>query len=248
MWSRTYLKNEAKSVLHTCQGQSIIVCLLMALTSIDLQVRVNIRIPSWDISYEHILSMFHGMIQRVWVLVPAMSALFIISTLIHIFVGYPVSVGASHFLLSSRVRPSNVNLVAFGFRFDDGRYLNICKTIFLKNLFISLWSLLLVIPGIYKSYQYRMVPYLLAENPLMDYRRALSLSASMMEGEKWNAFVLDLSFIGWYFLSAFTCMILAVVYVVPYKYHTDTGLYVTLREQAINNGLVSPAELYAVVS
>lgn len=248
MWSRAYLKNEAKSVLQTCHGQSILVCLLMALTSIDLQVRINVRIPSWEISFEQILTMFHGMLQRTLVLVPAMSALFIISTLIHIFAGYPIAVGASHFFLSARVRPSNINLITFGFRFDDGSYINICKTIFLKNLFISLWSLLLVIPGIYKYYQYRMVPYLLAENPTMNYQRALSLSASMMEGEKWNAFVLDLSFLGWYFLSSLTCMILAVVYVVPYQRHTDIGLYITLREKAINNGLVTPAELYAVVS
>ena len=118
---------------------------------------------------------------------------------------------------------------------------------FLMNLFIWLWSLLFVIPGIYKAYQYRMVPYLLAENPEMDYNRALSLSASMMEGEKMNAFVLDLSFFGWYLLSVFTCGILAIVYVAPYQYHTNAGLYIALREKAINNGLASPSELYAVV-
>lgn len=248
MWSREHLKNEAKSILQSCHVQSVIVCLLVAVTSLNLRMRVNVQVPSLDISYEQVLTLFHGMIERVFVMIPAMSALFILSTLIHIFIGYPVSVGASHFFLSSRVRPSGVNLLSFGFRFDNGSYANICKTIFLKNLFISLWSLLFVIPGIYKYYQYRMVPYLLAENPSMDYQRALSLSAAMMDGEKWNTFVLDLSFIGWHFLSALTCMILTIVYVAPYQRHTETGLYIMLRERAINNGLVTPAELYAVVS
>ena len=49
-------------------------------------------------------------------------------------------------------------------------------------------------------------------------------------------------------ISIFTCMILAVVYVMPYQYHTNAGLYIALREKAINNGLVNPAELYAVVN
>lgn len=119
---------------------------------------------------------------------------------------------------------------------------------FLTKLLIALWSLLFLIPGIYKTYQYRMVPYLLAENPDLDYDRVLSMSKMMMNGEKWNAFILDLSFIGWEILSIFTCLILAIAYVSPYIAHTKAGLYILLREKAINNGLINPAELYAVVN
>ena len=59
-------------------------------------------------------------------------------------------------------------------------------------------------PGIIKSYEYRMIPYILAENPSINWREAFRLSKAMMDGQKWNTFVLDLSFIGWDLLSAVT--------------------------------------------
>ena len=72
---------------------------------------------------------------------------------------------------------------------------------FLKGLFQGLWSLLFVIPGIIKSYEYRMIPYILSENPNISRKRAFEISKQMMKGNKWDTFVLDLSFIGWQILS-----------------------------------------------
>lgn len=236
MWSRESLKTDASITLKSCFGNSILVCLILTVAGNigNFTVRFN------DINFSRL-----SLGQLLAITVP-MSIASILTILVKIFLTNPLSVGSSHFFLSSRIRPSRVEQV--GFCFKSGRYGNVCKTIFMMNLFISLWSLLFVIPGIYKSYQYRMVPYLLAENPEMDYRRALELSTSMMDGEKWNAFVLDLSFIGWYLISIFTCMILAVLYVTPYQSHTNAGLYILLRTRAIDNGLVNPAELYAVVN
>lgn len=243
MWSREQLKNDAKAVLKNCFGNSILVCLILSVIG-GITNSVSSRFGNININIKYDTFYFPSPAQ--------LAALFgiacvtsAISALVQIFVTNLLSVGGSHFFLASRVRAAQVDLVGFGFQ--KGRYGNVCKTMFLKNLYTWLWSLLFIIPGIYKSYQYRLVPYLLAENPEMDYNRALSLSASMMEGEKMDAFVLDLSFIGWYLLSALTCGILAVVYVAPYQCHTNAGLYITLREKAINNGLVTPSELYAVV-
>ena len=58
-----------------------------------------------------------------------------------------------------------------------------------------LWSLLLIIPGIVKSYEYRMIPYLLADHPEMSKDEAFAASKAMIDGNKWDAFVLDFSFI-----------------------------------------------------
>lgn len=239
MWSREILKNEAKETLQNCHGSSILICLLSVAVSnavnsiFSRRITFNINDPMafWE-QYSIMLR---------WATISNL-----ISALIQIFLINLLAIGMAYFFLSSRIRPSGVSLIGYAFR--NGRYGNACKVMFLTHLFIALWSLLFVIPGIYKSYQYRMVPYLLAENPEMDYQRALSLSTAMMDGEKLNAFVLDLSFIGWYLLSIFTCMILAVLYVIPYQEHTNAGLYILLREKAINNGLVNPAELYAVVN
>ena len=62
----------------------------------------------------------------------------------------------------------------------------------MKGLFQFLWLLLLVIPGIIKSYEYRMIPYILSENPKVSRQRAFEISKLMMNGNKWDTFVLDL--------------------------------------------------------
>ena len=98
-------------------------------------------------------------------------------------------------------------------------------TMLLRDVFLALWSCLLIIPGIIKYYSYLMVPYILADDPSMGGTEAITLSRQMMNGHKWNAFVLDLSFLGWDILSALTCGILGFFYVGPYKYCTKAELY-----------------------
>ena len=112
--------------------------------------------------------------------------------------------------------------------------MNVVKSMFILDIIIALWSLLFIIPGIYKSYQYRMVPYLLADNPELTAREAMDLSRVMMDGEKMNAFVLDLSFIPWQLLSAITIGIVGIIWVNPYVEATNAELYTALsqKEQA----------------
>ena len=100
----------------------------------------------------------------------------------------------------------------------------------LKNLYIFLWSLLLLIPGIVKAYEYRMVPYLLADYPELSTEEAFRISREMMNGEKMNTFILDLSFIGWYILSGITCNLVGIFYLYPYKYATDAELFLVLKQ------------------
>ena len=111
-----------------------------------------------------------------------------------------------------------------------------------EYLFIFLWSLLFVIPGIYKAYQYRMVDYLMAENPYMTYQRALELSRQMTDGEKFNIFILELSFFGWLFLGALACGI-GVFFVNPYIEATFAELYAALRAKAFATGMTDASEL-----
>lgn len=83
-------------------------------------------------------------------------------------------------------------------------------TLFLRSLFVGLWSLLLVVPGIIKSYEYYLVEYIKAECPNMPPKQVLDVSKRMMDGHKMDMFVLNLSFIGWALLSALTLNILGV--------------------------------------
>ena len=89
--------------------------------------------------------------------------------------------------------------------------------------------MLFLVPGIIKSYEYRMIPYILADNPTISYEEAFALSKKMMTGNKWDAFVLDLSFIGWRILGGLTCGILSLFYVNPYQYQTNAALYEALK-------------------
>ena len=127
--------------------------------------------------------------------------------------------------------------------YSDKTFLNIAKVTFIKDIQIFLWSLLCVIPGIIKMYEYYAVPYILAVNPTMDYKRALDLSKKIMNGHKLELFELGISFMGWYLLSAFTCGILAIVYVSPYYLIAETEFFAYVRENAIFNGIISPDDI-----
>ena len=138
----------------------------------------------------------------------------------------PLELGCKRFFLRNLNMKAEVKEVCFSF---DHSYMNIVKTLFFRDLYTFLWSLLFIIPGIVKAYEYQMIPFLLAEQPDMPKEQAFAISRQMMKGQKWKAFVLELSFLGWSILSMFTLGILGLFYVNPYKYSTKAALYETLR-------------------
>lgn len=95
-----------------------------------------------------------------------------------------------------------------------------------------LWSLLFIIPGIIKTFSYSMAPLILADNPNLTAREALAESKRIMEGHKFDLFVLQLSFFWWYLLGAITFGI-AYVYVVPYFEATMVNFYNEIKDKKI---------------
>ena len=146
--------------------------------------------------------------------------------LLDVFIFNPLEVGCKKYYLRNLNEPAQVGNSGYAF---DNNYKNITKTMFFRDLFTVLWTLLFIIPGIVKSYEYQMIPYLLADNPQMTKEQAFEESKRMMQGQKWKAFVLDLSFIGWNILSALTLGILGIFYVQPYMDATHAALYEALR-------------------
>lgn len=134
----------------------------------------------------------------------------------------PLTVGARRFFLVNLNAPAQLGELAYAF---DKNYWNSVKTMFLVDLKIVLWSLLFIIPGIVKAYEYRMVPYLLAECPELDSREIFAASRELMDGNKWRAFVLDWSFILWNLLSSVTLGLAGIFYVNPYQNLTDALFY-----------------------
>lgn len=165
----------------------------------------------------------------------------IIGFIIKLLIVYPIEIGKNNFFMG--IRESERSLDSLIFIYKSGQLKNTIFTMFMKGLFQFLWSLLFVIPGIIKSYEYRMIPYILSENPELSRERAFEISKQMMKGNKWNTFVLDLSFLGWQILSAITIGILGIFYVNPYVESTNAELYAYLREDALRKGYVSSNEL-----
>lgn len=108
--------------------------------------------------------------------------------------------------------------------FNSVEFWDIFKCMFITGFFNFLWYLLLIVPGIIKSYEYRMVPYLLTKESNLTASEAILRSREMTYGEKWNMFVLDLSFIGWYILGVIFFGI-GGIFVHPYHEASFAKLY-----------------------
>ena len=159
------------------------------------------------------------------------------------FVVNPFVVGAQRFFVRNLNEEASVSNIGYAY---DNNYKNVAITMFFRDLYTILWGLLFIIPGIVKSYEYRMIPYLLADDPTMTQEQAFAISKEMMTGNKWKAFVLDLSFLGWHILSLFTFGILRIFWVSPYEYSTDAALYRRLlmeRGTASYDAQAIPAEV-----
>lgn len=152
----------------------------------------------------------------------------------------PVQVGINRFMVKSLDDTARIAEVGYTF---DHNYKNGVKVMFFKDLYVVLWSLLFIVPGIYKAYQYRMVPYILGENPDMTYQEVLQRSKDMMDGQKWDAFVLDLSFILWHMLGDITCGLAEIFYVAPYVNLTDAALYSRLSRKDLADAQSVPTTM-----
>jgi uncharacterized membrane protein len=80
----------------------------------------------------------------------------------------------------------------------------------IQSFFLGLWTLLFIIPGIIKSYSYALSSYLIVQDRLLSPINAITKSRKLMDGHKFNLFMLDLGYLGWYVLSIFTFGILLV--------------------------------------
>lgn len=146
-----------------------------------------------------------------------------------ILVSGPLAYGLAYlFLKQSRDgQVMNIGDLFRGFQDDFGGTLLLGL---LSSLFTFLWSLLLVIPGVVKSYAYSQAVYVKVDHPDYDWRRCLDESIQMMKGHKMDLFVLDLSFIGWYIVGAL-CLGLGTLWVAPYHAATRTQFYEDLRRE-----------------
>ena len=209
----------------------------------DDSVKINIdRIKDKDIA---------GMSSKIVALVAGIAfilvflVIFAIALLLDAFIFNPLELGCDRFFYKNLEEPAEVAEIAYGF---DHGYNNVVRTMFARDIYTLLWTLLFIIPGIVKAYEYRMIPYILAENPDMDKAEVFARSKEMMNGQKWKTCILDLSFIGWNILSLLTIGLLGIFYVGPYKRATRAALYDTLKGDVIEVTDVIEEAADAIVS
>ncbi|OCT11768.1 hypothetical protein A8709_28260 [Paenibacillus pectinilyticus] len=252
-WSRKELKSRAKQVLRTSYWKAFLVSLLLALVSGGIGGCSG----NWNTnSSNHFSGMHMGLgdsnfgdisggvgvaILLFIILFAIVAGLCVIA--FNIFVITPFKVNAHQYF--KQASQGEVELNYFLYAFRSGKYLGIVAAMFWAGLLNFLWFLLFIIPGIVKTYAYRMVPYILGDNPTIGRKRAVQLSNQMTKGHKWRMFVLDLSFIGWYLLGIIALGI-GVLFVLPYYNTTRAELYLALRQQVIKEGLATPEELNLV--
>lgn len=137
--------------------------------------------------------------------IPGLLVGLLVGAAVFAFFAGPVRVGIKTFYMSAPRGDTRFGILFSSF--GQGRYLAIVKAMFVKELTVFLWSLLLVVPGVIKHYQYSMVPYIISDSPYLTPRQAKAVSRAMTAGQKWWMFVLDLSFFFWVPAAALLCAI-----------------------------------------
>jgi uncharacterized membrane protein len=130
-----------------------------------------------------------------------------------------------------------------GHLFDGYRdFVRIFLTLLLEGIYIVLWALLLIIPGIIKALSYSMTSFILRDRPDLKYNGAIELSMAMMQGHKWELFWLYLTFIGWAILCIFTFCI-GFFWLEPYVTSTMANFYEEVKEEYEGRVFEKPAEV-----
>ena len=144
-----------------------------------------------------------------------------VSTVYSMLISGPMTLGYAMFAISIfRRRETSPAEVFYGFE----RFAKAFGLYIVMSIFIFLWTLLLIVPGIIAAFRYSMCFYLLADHPEMGIMEALNESKRLMKGNKWKYFCMNISFIGWMILGCFTLGI-GYLWLTPYMEVTTIAFY-----------------------
>lgn len=226
MWNRQQVKEQAKQIMKRNYWKMFVVTLIASILTGEKTTIIE-RVQDFtsnNLSYDSQPIFYSSNFELI--LYSFISVASILGILYTIFIGNVIVVGKNGYFIKNHDENPELGEMFQGFKEN---YLNVVKIMLIMELKIMLWLLLLVVPGIIKAYEYSMIPCLLAENPNITTDEAFSLSKQMTTGQKMNLFVLDLSFLGWYFLG-FLCFGIGALFVQPYDVATFTEVYLILKE------------------
>ena len=226
---RKQIKSRAQSLLNMSYGQSILVSLVQMIVLPAIAGLIGyLSLPA---------SLLPALFMPAWagsILISGLVAGIIAAFCFTFFLWLPIDVGCRRFFVINHFAPGKTSASEMFYSFRNNQYIRVFKIMFLYEIKIILWSLLLIVPGVVKAYSWRLAPYLAAERPDLSAKEVLNLSKSMMDGKKKDAFIFDLSFIGWYLLACVP--LVGLLYVYPYKASADAGLYIWIRDRSQGTG------------
>ncbi|MBQ9333573.1 MAG: DUF975 family protein [Lachnospiraceae bacterium] len=221
MWNRKDMKAKGKLAFKANYWRCVLVAFIGIVIAGALGGYGGGRASSVSTSEEGMTALMNGDIAQYYGLIlGVIGSIMLIAVIVSILIYYPLVVGVNRFFIVNRTQPAEVGEVGYGFK-NFGRSV---LGLLLSELLIFL-GCLVVIPGIILSYSYRLVPYIIADDPTISATDAIKKSREMMKGYKWKSFVLDLSFIGWIFLTAITFGLVGIFYAYPYMYATYAEMY-----------------------
>jgi uncharacterized membrane protein len=160
-----------------------------------------------------------------------------IGPLLNLIIGGPLSLGYVLVILEvRRGREPNISRVFDGF----SRFIDAMVAQLLMTLFVLLWSLLLIVPGVIAGLSYAMTFFLLADDPALDGPKAIAKSKQIMDGHKMQLFMLGLRFIGWILLGIVTAGI-GFLWIMPYMTVSVATLYEDIRTETQGSQIGSPS-------
>lgn len=169
----------------------------------------------------------------------------ILAPILTLLIAGPLAVGGAKFFLAiarARGPQASISLLFDGF----SNYLKTVGLYVVMGIFVLLWSLLLIVPGIIAAYRYSQAYYILSDEPEIGIMEAINRSKTLMVGHKWELFVLQLSFIGWALLCIITLGI-GFLWLAPYSATTSAVYYLHLSgesRQAPPTDWQPPADTY----
>ena len=219
MWDRKELKAKGKEAYRANRITCIFAAFLLAFTSGGTSV------PTSTTSWQETSDQLNVPPEMMKMIIAVLGGAFVVGFLLSVFVFNPVQVGLREFFRQNATdKKTGLSRDNIGLAFT-GNYTNIVAAMFTTGLFTFLWTLCFIVPGLIKGYAWRMVPYIMAEDPEISGTEARERSAEMMNGSKWASFVFDLSFLGWSLLGLLTLGILNLVFTNPYKAASDAELF-----------------------
>jgi uncharacterized membrane protein len=147
--------------------------------------------------------------------------------LAHLLIAGPLCLGITIFTLAlSRNESAYFEQMFQGFK----RFQVSLIAYVLRGIFVILWSLLLIVPGIIAALSYAMTFYIISDNPSVTAKEAIKKSKEMMYGNKWKLFTLQLRFIGWALLCILTAGI-GFLWLVPYMQVSNAKFYEDIKNR-----------------